>query len=100
MRRVVITGQGTINALGADVAATKRAMAEGRCGISAINVRDVERLSIRIGGQVRGFEPEDYFNRQQIALYDRFTQFTVLAAREAIAQSGIDFSGDLALEAG
>ncbi|MEQ3626655.1 MAG: beta-ketoacyl-[acyl-carrier-protein] synthase family protein [Celeribacter sp.] len=100
MKRVVITGQGTVNALGMNAPDTCAALAEGRCGITAINVRDVERLSIRIGGQVRGFEPEDHFNRQQIALYDRFTQFTVLAAREAIAQSGIDFTGDLALEAG
>ena len=62
--------------------------------------RDVERLSIRIGGQVRGYDPETYFNRQQIALYDRFTQFTMLAAAEAIEQSGLSFTGDLAASSG
>ncbi len=100
MRRVVITGAGTINALGHSVPETLEAMAEGRCGIGPLDIRDVERLSIRIGGQVRGFEPEAHFNRQQISLYDRFTQFTMLAAAEAMAQSGLSFSGDLAARSG
>ncbi|MAN16057.1 beta-ketoacyl-[acyl-carrier-protein] synthase family protein [Alterinioella nitratireducens] len=100
MRRVVITGQGTINALGADVAATKRAMAEGRCGIGELEMRDLDRLAVRIGGQIKDYDPEALFNRQQISLYDRFTQFTLIAAREAIAQSGLEFSGDLAARSG
>ncbi|WP_432450170.1 beta-ketoacyl-[acyl-carrier-protein] synthase family protein [Aliiroseovarius marinus] len=100
MRRIVITGQGTINALGRNVPDTLEAMREGRCGISDLEFQDVERLSIRIGGQIKGYEAEDAFNRQQIALYDRFTQFTLLSAREAITQSGLSFSGELATRAG
>jgi nodulation protein E len=100
MKRVVITGAGTINALGKTVPDTLTAMAEGRCGIGAIDVRDVDRLSVKIGGQVRDYDPEEYFNRQQIALYDRFTQFTLLAAKEAISQSGLTFAGELAARAG
>ncbi|WP_163850152.1 beta-ketoacyl-[acyl-carrier-protein] synthase family protein [Pseudooceanicola aestuarii] len=100
MKRVVITGAGTINALGHDVAETLAAFREGRCGIGELDVRDVERLAIRIGGQVRGFSSEGLFNRQQMALYDRFTQFTLVAAREAIAQSGLVFEGELAAKAG
>ena len=100
MRRVVITGQGTINALGRNVAETLDAMRNGRCGIGDLEFQDVERLSIRIGAQIKGYEPEDSFNRQQIALYDRFTQFTLLAAREAITQSGLSFSGELATRSG
>ncbi|MHA7867234.1 MAG: beta-ketoacyl-[acyl-carrier-protein] synthase family protein [Salipiger thiooxidans] len=96
MKRVVITGAGTINALGRDVPATLEAMREGRCGIAELEFRDVERLAIRIGGQIKGYEPESHFNRQQMALYDRFTQFALLAAREAVAQSGLSFHGDLA----
>lgn len=98
MRRVVITGQGTINALGQDVPATLEAMREGRCGIAELELRDVERLSIRIGGQVKGYAPEVLFNRQEIALYDRFTQFTLIAARQAL--EGMSFSGDTAARAG
>ena len=100
MKRVVITGAGTINALGQDVPATLEAMREGRCGIGELEFRDVERLAIRIGGQVKGFEPETVFNRQQLALYDRFTQFTLLAARQAVAQAGLEFVGDLANTSG
>ncbi|TKA87202.1 beta-ketoacyl-[acyl-carrier-protein] synthase family protein [Sulfitobacter sp. 15WGC] len=100
MRRVVITGAGTINALGLSVPETLAAMREGKCGIGPLEFRDVERLAIRIGGQVRGFEAEGRYNRQQIALYDRFTQFTLTAAREAIEQSGLTFTDDLAARAG
>lgn len=99
-RRVVITGAGTINALGADVAGTMAAMKEGRCGIGPLDIRDVDRLSIQIGGQVKGYDEHAHFNRQQIALYDRFTQFTLLAAREALAQSGLTFNGTLADQSG
>ena len=100
MKRVVITGAGTINSLGHSVPATLEAMREGRCGIGDLEFRDVERLAIRIGGQVKGYEPEGRFNRQQLSLYDRFTQFTMIAAREAIAQSGLEFSGELAARVG
>ncbi|MDE0983154.1 MAG: beta-ketoacyl-[acyl-carrier-protein] synthase family protein [Yoonia sp.] len=98
--RVVITGAGTINPLGHDVAATFDAMKNGRCGIGPLDIRDVDRLSIQIGGQVRDYDETTHFNRQQIALYDRFTQFTLLAARQAIAQAGLVFAGDLADQSG
>ena len=100
MKRVVITGAGTINALGQNVAETCQAMKEGRCGIGPLVMRDVDRLAITIGGQVKGFEAEGRFNRQQIALYDRFTQFALVAAREAIKQSGLEFSGEMAAKSG
>lgn len=100
MHRVVITGQGTINPLGSNVPQTLEAFREGRCGISELEFRDVDRLAIKIGGQVKDYDPEVAFNRQQIALYDRFTQFSLLAAQEAISQAGLSFSGELAAESG
>jgi len=100
VKKVVITGAGTINSLGQSVPDTLEAMREGRCGIGELEFRDVERLAIRIGGQVKGFEPEKRFNRQQLSLFDRFTQFTIVAAREAVAQSGLEFRGELAARAG
>ena len=100
MKRVVITGAGTINSLGQSVGATLSAMKEGHCGIGPLDFKDVHRLSIQIGGQIRDFEPEKVFNRQQLLLYDRFTQFTLLAAREALTQSGLVFAGELAAKTG
>ncbi|MBT9245120.1 beta-ketoacyl-[acyl-carrier-protein] synthase family protein [Gemmobacter fulvus] len=100
MKRVVITGAGTINALAHDVTGTLAAFRDGRCGITDLEIRDKDRLSIQIGGQVHDWNPETHFNRQQIVLYDKFTQFTLLAAREAIAQSGLNFDGHLGYETG
>ncbi|MEM8980347.1 MAG: beta-ketoacyl-[acyl-carrier-protein] synthase family protein [Pseudomonadota bacterium] len=100
MRRVAITGAGTINALGSDVPSTLEAFREGKCGISQLEIRDVDRLSVQIAGQVKGYDQNAHFNRQQIALYDRFTQFTLLAAHQAISQSGLSFSGELADKSG
>ena len=100
MARVVITGAGTINALGHSVSETFDAMREGRCGIGPLEFQDVDRLAIKIGGQVREFEAEGRYNRQQMSLYDRFTQFTLAAAKEAIEQSGLTFSGDLSARSG
>ena len=100
MKRVVITGSGTVNPLGQSVSSTLNAMREGACGIGPLNFKDVDRLSIQIGGQVNDFEPEKVFNRQQLSLYDRFTQFTLLAAKEALSQSGLVFTGELAAKSG
>jgi nodulation protein E len=100
MRRVVITGAGTINALAHDVDGTYKAFREGRCGIGPLDIRDVDRLSVKIGAQVRGFDETRYFDRQQITLYDRFTQFAMIAARQAMQQSGLDIRDELADRAG
>ena len=98
--RVVVTGAGTINPLGRSVAETWTAMREGRSAIGPLDIRDVERLTIRIGAQVRDFDPAAHFTRQQIALYDRNVQFALLAAREAVSQAGLSFDGGLAERTG
>ena len=100
MNRVAITGSGTINSLGHSVEETFVNMAEGLCGIGPLSFRDVDRLDIKIGGQVKDFDPTTVFNRQQLSLYDKVTQFTLIAAKEAIEQSGIVFSGELAAKSG
>ena len=100
MKRVVITGAGTINALGHTVGQTLQAMREGTCGIGLLEVRDIERLSVQIGGQIKGYNPDQVFNRQQLSLYDRFTQLTLIAAKEAVAQSGLEFAGALSAKSG
>lgn len=94
MRRVVITGAGTINALGEGVAATKAAMTEGRSGIGPLSFQDVERLSIRIGGQIRGYDASDRFTSAQLAQYDPFTQYALISGAEAMAQAGLEAAPD------
>ncbi|HVG48681.1 MAG TPA: beta-ketoacyl-[acyl-carrier-protein] synthase family protein [Rubellimicrobium sp.] len=100
MRRVAITGAGTINPLGHDVPSTYASLREGRCAIGPLRFRDVERLTVRIGAQVQGYDESAHFMRADLALHDRFTQFALLAAREAVARSGLDFGGDLGLRTG
>ncbi len=100
MRRVVITGAGTVNPLAQDVDATYAAFAEGRCAIGTLDIRDLDRLSVKIGAQVKGWHPEQHFSRQTLPLLDRFAQFTLVSARQAIAQSGLQFDGALADRSG
>jgi len=98
MRRVVITGAGTVNALGHNVPQTLSAMHEGRCGIGPLAFQDAERLQIKIGAQVTAWDGG--YSRNQLSLYDRFTQFALHAAAEAIGQSGLDLDGDDAQNTG
>lgn len=95
MNRVVITGAGTINALGGSVSETLQAMREGQLGIGPLQMRDLDRLSVKIGGKIKDFDPEAHFDRQKLALYDRVTQLVLLASREAMAQSGLEITEEL-----
>lgn len=99
-RRVVITGQGSINALGHSATSTLDAMKEGRCGISDLEIQDVDRLSVKIGGQIKGFKPDEYFSRQELVLYDKFTQLALLAAKEAMNHSGLEITQELSTKSG
>ena len=96
MNRVVITGAGCISALGPDLATTWAGMREGRSAIATLEGLPLERLRVTIGGQVRGFDPALHFHEKKLPLYDRFTQFALVAAREAVRQSGLALTGDLA----
>lgn len=96
MNRVVITGAGCISALGTDLAATWMGMREGRSAIATLEGLPLERLRVTIGAQVRGFDPARHFHEKKLPLYDRFTQFALVAAREAVKQSGVALNGELA----
>jgi nodulation protein E len=100
MRRVVVTGAGTINPLAHSVAGTFEALANGRVAIGPLDIRDVERLTVKIGAQVRDWHPEQHFDRHSLPLLDRFAQFALASARQAIAQSGLSFDGALADRSG
>ncbi|NBE08427.1 beta-ketoacyl-[acyl-carrier-protein] synthase family protein [Paragemmobacter ruber] len=89
MRRVVITGAGTVNALAHDVPGTLAAMRAGRCGIGPLDIADVDRLSVRIGGQVRGWDAAAHLDRAALSGADRFAQFALVAAAQAMRESGL-----------
>lgn len=99
-RRVAITGAGTVNALAQNVPETLTALSEGRVAIGPLEFEEIERLTIRIGAQIKDWTPETRFARQELALYDRATQFAVEAARQAVAQAGLELSEGEALTSG
>ncbi len=89
MRRVVITGAGTVNPLGQTVAETLAAMQAGRVAIGPLDIPLLERLSVKIGAQVRGWQPEAHFDKARLAFLDRHVQFALVAARQAMAEAGL-----------
>lgn len=89
MRRVVVTGIGTVNALAQDVPGTFAAFREGRSGIRPLGFRDHDRLSIRIGAEVRGWHPEARFAKASLPLYDPVTQYALIAGAEAMRMAGL-----------
>ncbi len=90
MNRVVITGLGAVCSLGLTVEDILKAFREGQSGIGTLKFRNSDRLSIQVGGQIQNFNPDQYFSRQEISLYDKFTQFALIAAKQAISCSGIE----------
>ena len=95
VRRIVVTGQGVVSALGLTADAHIEALRNGVCGISPIELIPTDNLTIGIAAEAKTFRAEDYFGRSEIALRDRVTQMATVAAKEAIAQSGIVFEGAL-----
>ncbi|MFZ9199951.1 MAG: beta-ketoacyl-[acyl-carrier-protein] synthase family protein [Paracoccaceae bacterium] len=89
MRRVVITGAGTVNPLGHTLGQTLAAMQAGRCAIGPLDIPDLDRLTIRIGAQVTDWAPETHFDKGQLSLLDRHAQFALVSAREAMTQAGL-----------
>jgi nodulation protein E len=93
--RVVVTGAGVISALGHNCSEFWQGLAAGRPGIQPLQAVDRALLRFPNGAEVQGFDPSRYFEEKEIGLLDRFAQFGVVAAREAIAQAGIQWSDEL-----
>jgi nodulation protein E len=93
--RVVVTGAGVISALGHNCGEFWQGLASGRSGIQPLQAVDRGLLRFPNGAEVQGFDPSRYFEEKEIGLLDRFAQFGVVAAREAIVQSGIEWSDQL-----
>jgi nodulation protein E len=91
-RRVVITGVGAICALGPDARSVWSGMREGHSAIAPLAGFDDQDMRVKIAAQVRDFDPAAHFDSKKLILLDRVSQFTLVAAREAVAQSGLDFS--------
>ena len=94
MNRVVITGLGVISAAGHNATDFWEKVKDGRSSIGEITTIPTDTLTVRIGAEVAGFQPQEHFEKRQLGMLDRFSQFGLVAAREAVADSGISFEGE------
>jgi 3-oxoacyl-[acyl-carrier-protein] synthase II len=90
MERVVITGMGTVNPLGLDPETSWKNAKAGYSAASVIEQFDPSNLPVKIACEVKGFDPGKYMDFRSVRRMERFQQFAMAAAREAVEQSGID----------
>jgi 3-oxoacyl-[acyl-carrier-protein] synthase II len=88
-RRIVVTGMGLVTALGTDVASSWAGLIAGRSGVAPITSFDPSRLSVRIAAQVHDFDASHILDRKDQRRTDRYIQFGLVAAREAMDQAGL-----------
>src|SRR5260370_21407106 len=90
-RRVVITGLGVVTPIGNDLEAFWKNLVEGKSGIGRIQAFDTANYDCKIGGEVRDFEPKNFFNNaKDVRRTDRFAQLAMAASKMSIQDSGID----------
>lgn len=90
LKRVVVTGLGTINPLGNDVDSTWKNALAGKSGAGPITHFDASLFKTRFACEVKDFDPKELFERKEARKYDRYSQLAVHAAKEAMIDSGLD----------
>ena len=95
MRRVAITGMGTISALGRNTAEFADALRAGRSGIGPIESADMSQIRFQNGAEVKGYSHQPYFDDRRADFIDRFAQFAVIAAREAVEDAAVQWTPEL-----
>jgi 3-oxoacyl-[acyl-carrier-protein] synthase II len=96
-RRVVFTGMGALSALGNDVASTWAGLLAGRSGVRTIESFDPSRVDSKIAAEVRDFDPSGVIDRKEMRRMDRYIQFGLVVARQALDQAGLPGRMDGAL---
>jgi len=99
-RRVVVTGMGSVNPLGNDVASTWKALQEGKSGVDYISSFDTSTYTTKFAAEVKGFDITSYVSRKQVKHMDRFTQFAVGASLQAVESARLQINPGNAEEVG
>ena len=89
-RRVVITGMGTVNPIGNSVAESWQAAKDGKCGIGPITRYDCSNMRVKLAGEVKDLDIDGVLGKREAKKMDRFTQFALIAAQQAMDDSGLD----------
>jgi len=95
--RVAVTGIGSISSLGHDVGEIWAALQAGKSGVAPITQAPINEVNIKIAAEVKNYDETERFDDRELLVYDRYTQFALIAAKEAMADSGVDFKKDAAL---
>src|SRR4051812_50192519 len=99
-RRVVITGMGVVTGLGHTVKEFWAGLTAGKSGVGPLTLFDTTEFKVHFGGQVRDWDPAALFGVKEARHLDRFAQFAMSAAEQAVDDSGIDWSKDDPYRAG
>ncbi len=91
-RRVVITGLGCITALSESVEELFHALCEGRSGVSTVESFDASQFTVHFGGEIKNFDVTKYIDKRDAKRMDRFSEFAVAGAIQAVKDSGLDLS--------
>jgi len=95
MRKVVITGIGVVSAIGNNAADFWASLVAGRSGIGPITKVDVSTMRFQNAAEIKNFDPVQHFDEKNLLWLDPFSHYGIVAAREAIADSGIEFNDEL-----
>lgn len=95
MNRVAVTGLGIVCALGNSVPESWECLSKGICRIAPLRDPGSPAYKFQKGAEASGFVPSDHFTEKELVMLERFAQFAAVAAREAVAQSGLKFDGEL-----
>lgn len=98
MKRVAVTGLGVVSPVGSTIETFWSALVEGRTGIGPFEAGRKDMFRTRIAAEVRDFKADAHFPSRRLAFIDRFSAMAVVAARSAVADSGLSFDGPLALK--
>lgn len=94
MRRVVITGMGAVTPVGNNVNEMWEGVKAGKCGIGLITSYDTTGRKVKVAGEVKDLNVEDFIDKREIRKMSRFSMFAIIAADEAVADAGISFEND------
>ena len=100
MRRVVITGLGALTPIGNNVEAFWDGIKSGKCGIDKVTLFDASEYKTQIAGEIKDFDPAEYIDKKEARKMDRFTQFALIAASEAVKDAGLDMEKEDAWRVG
>ena len=90
LKRVVVTGRGALTPIGNTVEEYWDGLKNGRSGSAPITYYDTEKFKVKFACELKGYDPQNFFDRKEVRKLDRFSQYAMVSADEAIVDSGLE----------